>query len=205
MFLGQGMVWQKILAHLESGDRVASNTSSSSNPTPSASLDESTSQLRDSLMALADGDGSHTTADIPSQSYPLKRQKTNHDHQTIARHPDPSIWPPDHGRVLPPADLVDSLVEIYFERIHPWTPVLHYRKFKQGMADPERRAELSTIFHAIVSLCARFSDDPRLGDSESRASISKRSREAVILQSMESFSVRNLQALIICAFDTVWN
>jgi DNA-directed RNA polymerase specialized sigma24 family protein len=57
----------------------------------------------------------------------------------------------------------------------------------------------------MVSLCARFSNDERLGNAQAKMELSRRSREAVILNSMESFSVANLQALIICAFDTVRN
>ncbi|KKY35460.1 putative c6 transcription [Diaporthe ampelina] len=72
------------------------------------------------------------------------------------------------------------------------------------MKDPSQCGQITTICHAIVSICTRFSNDPRLGhDSEARAQKAKRSRDAVILQSMQSFSVENLQALIIVAFDTI--
>ncbi|PQE19847.1 C6 transcription factor protein [Rutstroemia sp. NJR-2017a BVV2] len=107
------------------------------------------------------------------------------------------------NEILLQDDLIDALVEVYFTNIHPWIPILHVRQFRERMKDPAQRKKLETIFHAIVSLCARFSNDPRLGNAEVRARYSKRSRNAVILQSMESFSVENLQALVICAFDTI--
>ncbi|OBT60920.1 hypothetical protein VE03_10801 [Pseudogymnoascus sp. 23342-1-I1] len=71
------------------------------------------------------------------------------------------------------------------------------------MANPAQRQKLTTIFHAIVSLCIRFSNDPRVSSAEVRMKYSTKSRQIVILQSMESFSVENLQALVICAFDTI--
>jgi hypothetical protein len=100
--------------------------------------------------------------------------------------------------------LVDSLVEIYFEQIHPWIPMLHVRQFRAMLADPAQRSRLSTILHAITSLCIRFVHDKSLDAAPSlRAEYATRSRQHVILASMESFSVENLQALIICAFDTI--
>lgn len=129
---------------------------------------------------------------------PSKRRRTDAEAEL---NPHATLLKDQHG--LPPRDLVDSLVEIYFERIHPWIPMLHVRKFRQRLLDPAGRSDMSTVLHAIVSLCVRFSDDPRLGAPRMKEELAKKSREAVILRSMESFSVKNLQALIICAFDIV--
>lgn len=100
-------------------------------------------------------------------------------------------------------DLTDSLVELYFSNIHPWIPILHVRQFRRRLHPPDERPKIKIILHVITSVCVRFSDDPRLGDAESRSKLAESSRQAVILQSMESFSVEGLQALIICAFDTI--
>ncbi|KAL1906420.1 hypothetical protein Sste5344_007748 [Sporothrix stenoceras] len=84
--------------------------------------------------------------------------------------------------------------------------MLHEHQFRQKLAspDPKQRQRLVNILYAITSLCIRFSDDVRLGASpESRTHLAKTCRDTVILQSMQSFSVENLQALIICAFDTI--
>ncbi|KAL2272335.1 hypothetical protein FJTKL_06944 [Diaporthe vaccinii] len=51
----------------------------------------------------------------------------------------------------------------------------------------------------LLTILRRCSSRPRQGRTRSE---SKSSRDAVILQSMQSFSVENLQALIIVAFDT---
>jgi hypothetical protein len=100
--------------------------------------------------------------------------------------------------------LIDGLVEIYFQQIHPWIPMLHVRQFRAMLADPAQRGKLDTILHAITSLCIRFAHDPSLDAQPGlRAQYASQSRQHVILASMESFSVENLQALIICAFDTI--
>ncbi|KAL1888436.1 hypothetical protein Sste5346_009553 [Sporothrix stenoceras] len=87
----------------------------------------------------------------------------------------------------------NSLIDIYFARLHPWIPMLHVHQFRQKIADPAQRPRLVSI---------RFSNDERLGDDSSRAELATKCRETVILHSMKSFLVENIQALIICAFDT---
>jgi hypothetical protein len=134
---------------------------------------------------------------------PLKRKRITFDLDRSQSQSQPVGAADTNENDLPPDDLIDSLVKIYFTNIHPWIPILHVRQFREKMAAPAQRQKLTTIFHAIVSLCVRFSEDPRLINPDVRARYSKRSRQTVILQSMESFSVENLQALVICAFDTV--
>lgn len=109
----------------------------------------------------------------------------------------------DYSSSSLPLHLVDDLVDIYFDKVHPWIPMLHVRNFRQRISDPTERQKLNTVLDAIVSLCIRFSNDLRFRDSVKRAKIAKACRDRVILRSMESFSVENLQALIICAFETV--
>lgn len=128
-----------------------------------------------------------------------------HQAEQLLQRPDPRYKSTyGDGKELPPDEILFSLVEIYFQLIHPWIPMLHVRDFRQRMKDPSQRGQIATICHAIVSICARFSDDSRLGhDNDARTQNAKRSRDTVILQSMQSFSVENLQALIIIAFDTI--
>ena len=209
MFLGQSLVWQQVWKHLEqisSGNASVSAPSvfgtSHLSPTNSGgtnvSLQNSISALERSLASI--GDDSTTGAPLDATSVfdpqrPLKRARVDEANTASS------------GRLTSaqslPDDLVDSLVEVYFERIHPWIPMLHVHRFRQDLQNPTRRPKLSTILHAITSITLRFSNDPRVADFETRKAASKRSREIVILQSMEIFSVTNLQALIICAFDTV--
>ncbi|KAF6843195.1 hypothetical protein CMUS01_02354 [Colletotrichum musicola] len=198
MFLGQGVLWQQVFNALSTATNP--NTSSpsqdgSSNP----SLNETTASLKNTLATLADGGDSAmaTLAACRPKNIP---QKTASEEPTRTNGSLESVF---EDTLLPQADLMDSLVEIYFANVHPWIPMLHVRQFRERMQDPAQRPQLGTIFHAVVSLCARFSQDPRLGTAEEKARYAKRCRQVVILNSMESFSVENLQALTIIAFDTI--
>lgn len=104
---------------------------------------------------------------------------------------------------LPPFDLMQQLVAIYFNTIHPWIPVIHQQCLLRKLDSPAERDQLSTILCAITVVTVRFSSDPRLEQQETRERLSKICRQNVILKCMENFSVENLQALIIVAFDTV--
>jgi hypothetical protein len=187
MFLGQGVLWQQMWKSLNlDGDSYSGCSQSSHNST---SIQDQVSGLKQTLCKLA------AAQDEPPS---MRRRGASSDS---------AITTPItvHGDVsLPPDDLVDSLTGIYFEIVHPWIPMLHVRQFRANLANPSLRRRMTTILHAIVSLCIRFSSDPRLEkDPRLRARYASQSRQAVILQSMESFSVENLQALIICAFDTI--
>jgi hypothetical protein len=202
MFLGQGLLWQQvwncistIQAQSSSAEKVAEGDGTSGE-----TLKESTSRLKATLSNLSMGD--FDPSDIGPIS-PLKRRRTSETEPEQRHLPQRQKFKEDVNDELPPDDLIDDLVEIYFKSIHSWIPVLHVREFRQRMRVPSQRAKLTNIFHAIVSVCVRFSNDPRLSSAEVRTRYSKRSRQTVILQSMESFSVENLQALVICAFDIV--
>lgn len=214
MFLGQGMLWQQNINQIwRRLDDIAPEGASNSSPPDSGcsmagtSLQERTAQLRKTLLSSVSGDGTSQLMQPDGPHAPIEPTPNNRRHQAEQLQARPSPRPgATYGddNELPPDQVLFSLVEIYFRLIHPWIPMLHVRNFRQRMRDPSQRGQITTICHAIVSICARFSDDPRLGhDSEARAQKAKRSRDAVILQSMQSFSVENLQALIIIAFDTI--
>lgn len=206
MFLGQGLLWQQVwncLSTIQAQSSTDVRLPDGTSPNSGDTLKECTTRLKHTLSTLSIGHFESCEADLKS---PLKRRRLSFANGDSSRsqapHPQP-IAADTEEKDLPPDDLIDDLVEIYFASIHPWIPILHVRQFREKMAIPFERQKLTTIFHAIVSLCVRFSEDPRLSSPDVRARYSKRSRQTVILQSMESFSVENLQALVICAFDTV--
>lgn len=104
--------------------------------------------------------------------------------------------------LLPSDDVVDGLVAWYFENVHRWIPILHIRRFRAKLAIPEERSKVHIILLAITSLCLRFRRPSGVCEEASQA-MSTRYRHAVILRSMECFSVESLQALVILAFDIV--
>ncbi|CRK13909.1 hypothetical protein BN1723_014013 [Verticillium longisporum] len=204
MFLGQGVLWQQVFNQLSSltgqGDSSPGRLSKDSG----LSLQECASHLKSTLSNLAESGPVAGSAELYSSQWPGFLQNT--DTRPTRTSGDAckrcSALPYQDSASLPPPDLVDSLVDIYFANLHPWIPMLHVREFRERMADAAERPRLRNVFQAIVSTCARFADDARLGSPEAKAQMTKRYRQAVIVESMESFSVENLQALIICAFDT---
>lgn len=202
MFLGQGVLWQQVWKCLDSLGVQQLPSDSGCSPghaldSEESNLREHTLRLRDTLSSLAN----QATGDTSDCDDPCPKRRRTQDERLKMQRGDSGDF--GHDVELPPDDLIDALVEIYFARIHPWIPMLHVREFRERMATPSKRQRLTTIFHAIVSLCVRFSHDPRLDEPEARSRYARRCRQVVIIRSMESFSVENLQALIICAFDVV--
>jgi hypothetical protein len=192
MFLGQGVLWQQLWNQLHlPGNGVSSPIT--------GSLHEHTERLKQSLDTLGRKRCSDEDDTISSPDSSKRRRVGRGVKNAEGNALDRDIL----GQEMLPADLIDSLVELYFSNIHPWIPVLHVRQFRRLLHLPDERNKIQSILYAITSVCVRFSDDPRLGDAESRSKLAESSRQAVILQSMESFSVEGLQALIICAFDTI--
>ena len=105
---------------------------------------------------------------------------------------------------LPAPELLEYIVDTYFERIHPWIPIIHETRFRRRMHDPDQRSSLVVILHAMVVAAIRFrySDDSINSQAEAEAK-AKTSRSIVVLTAMDDLSVENLQALIIIAFDDV--
>ncbi|KAM0327554.1 hypothetical protein ACHAQA_005845 [Verticillium albo-atrum] len=209
MFLGQGVLWQQVFNQLSSLSGQDESSPDRHSKDSGLSLQECASHLKSTLSHLADAGPISSSSEISSSQWPPFLQNTENgparskDHSNGNACATCPTFPYQDATSLPPPDLVDSLVEIYFANLHPWIPMLHVREFRERMANPSERPQLRTVFQAIVSTCARFSDDPRLGPPETKAQMAKKNRQAVIVESMESFSVENLQALIICAFDTI--
>ncbi|KAJ4294223.1 hypothetical protein N0V90_007913 [Kalmusia sp. IMI 367209] len=198
MFLGQGILFQQIWDRIHTGGNQ--NISSGSG---SSHLLEHTEQLKQKLDALghqpSNAEDDVNEASV-SQSHVNKRRRLGPN--AYVPLPQPFQDGNVDGNSFPP-DLINVMVDIYFSHIHPWIPILHVQQFRQRMEVQEERLKLNIILRAIASICVRFLDDPRLGGLELRSRLAQSNRQAVILHGMESFSVEGLQALIICAFDTI--
>ena len=108
----------------------------------------------------------------------------------------------DSGGILP-TKIMNELVDFYHVNIHPWIPILHMVKFRERMQVANERPQIACILHAIIAVCIRFPQNEHFRDDETKSKIAEKSRQKVILDSTESFSVENLQALVILAFETV--
>lgn len=104
---------------------------------------------------------------------------------------------------LPPYDLLYALVDLYFEHINTWCPILHRRTALDTFFGPTPLEEADrVVLYSIVATTLRFSTDPRLTD-ESRKRYHDSSKQKVLLYGLENSSVKALQALVILALDLV--
>lgn len=189
MFLGQSILWNQLFGGLNSPTSGSVENTSTDGFTQE-NLEQSIAQLRNRLASTVQSKQQSAVQDLDASSQLPKSLRSSAPGATSEAR-------------LPPDDLMDALIEIYFEQVHQWIPMLHVLHFRQRLLMPNGRESASTIFYAITSLCARFSNDPRLGHGAEKTAYARQCRQVVILRSMESFSVENLQALTICSFDLV--
>lgn len=104
---------------------------------------------------------------------------------------------------LPPYDLLYALVDLYFEHINSWCPILHRRSTLDTFFGPSPLDEADRmVLYAIVATTLRFSTDNRLND-QNRKRYHDSCKQKVLLFGLESSSVKALQALVILALDLV--
>ncbi|KAL5355578.1 fungal-specific transcription factor domain-containing protein [Aspergillus floccosus] len=202
MFLGQGVMFQKLWDAVFNGrDRVVSQEH--------ADLSDLRGQVRDTMLNMAwenqqlspprtvdiDAVSNDNGVDTASQG-PSKRRK-------LLASSACSQGPKSDQDGLPSEPVIDEIIEFYFAKIHHFIPILHVKRFRQEVETPDGRAKSIYILHAMVATCIRFASHPDAGDEEAKTQIAMTSRQKVMLNSMESFSVENLQALVIIAFDTI--
>lgn len=104
---------------------------------------------------------------------------------------------------LPPYDLLYALVDLYFDHVNSWCPILHRRSTLDTFFGPSPLEEADRmVLYAIVATTLRFSSDPRLSE-QVRKRYHDSSKQKVLLYGLETSSVKALQALVILALDLV--
>lgn len=104
---------------------------------------------------------------------------------------------------FPPYDLLYGLVDLFFNHIYPWCPILHRQTTLNSLFGDAGLEEADRIIlHAIVATTLRFSTDQRL-NAENRTRYHQNSKEKVLLYGIETSSVKSLQALVILSLDVV--
>lgn len=99
---------------------------------------------------------------------------------------------------LPPANVVQELVELFFELIHPWMPMFCKSNFTDNMLAPERQV----LLHGIVAVTFRFWRKPAPSAKE-RDQFIKTSREQVLLKTIDACTLVSTQALALLALDSL--
>lgn len=198
MFLGQELLWQQMWK-TEHPDAPIPDCSEGS--TTIENLAQRREKLKSVLLNassnIGQGHERRYDVDLEPSAPPAKRRRCE---------PTPTRLPSARMEVNDPlssTEVMAELVDFYFVNVHPWIPVLHQARFRRRIESPSERPRVTCILHAIVAVCAKFCQSDSLRDKEARMNIAEQSRQRVILESMETFSVENLQALVIIAFDTV--
>ncbi|CAL5874068.1 uncharacterized protein PFLUO_LOCUS8355 [Penicillium psychrofluorescens] len=203
MFLGQEMLWQQMWQSLHPNRPLPGPTD---RPTDISDLAQRREQLKTSLLQPVSpttqiNGSSEPHKDAVDTEADLRAEKRRRIKDTT-----PSTLPIDiDGDIsaILPVDVMTELVDLYYVNIHPWIPVLHVARFRERMQLPDERPRIACILHAIIAVCARFSQSAFLREEKTKSRIAEKSRQKVILDSTESFSVENLQALVIIAFETI--
>jgi hypothetical protein len=203
MFLGQEMLWQQVWQALHPNTSLPEQIQ---NATGETDLEQRRKQLKTRLLEpvpnteRANGQHAHNESmeDVKATNPAAKRRRLNENGSST-----PSIDVDDDLTAILPPEVMDELIGFYYPNIHPWTPVLHVAKFVERMQSPEYRPRVACILHAIIAVCARFSQSDFLQNGGFKTRIVEKTRQKVILDSTESFSVENLQALVIIAFEIV--
>ncbi|KAJ5893219.1 hypothetical protein N7495_004910 [Penicillium taxi] len=197
MFLGQEMLWQHIWKTFY--PKGSLSESSQERPTDITSLARRRDELQCALIR-ASSPSSHsnesrvdTNAGVGSR--PAKRRRCESANVSAGRM---NI----DGDFIS-TEVVTELVDFYFLNIHPWIPMLDEERFRTCVKSLDESRGIHCILHAVIAVCARFSQSESLGDEARKVDIAKKSRQKAILDGMETFSIENLQALVIIAFDTI--
>ncbi|KAI8676045.1 Fungal-trans domain-containing protein [Fusarium keratoplasticum] len=105
-----------------------------------------------------------------------------------------------------PLGLVEELVQLYFDRVFYWIPVIHYPRFREEIKQVSGRQRLRVVLDAMLVATLRFVDGRRYGlsDDDIQRLVEER-RNSVLISAMRSLSIENLQALVILAFTTIGN
>lgn len=192
MFLGQEFLWQQMWKTMYPNEALSAPIERSTNI-------EDLARRRDELKSvlLRTSSSLDQREEVKSSSRPTKRRRCV---PTTAPFIPVSVDDDTDGPLS--AEIMTELVSFYFVNIHPWIPILHVTRFWERMQSPDERPRISCILHAIIAVCVRFSQSKEL-DTGTKASVAEQSRKRVILASTDCYSVENLQALIIIAFETV--
>lgn len=105
-----------------------------------------------------------------------------------------------------PSGLIEEVVQLYFDRVFYWIPVIHHPRFREEIKQVSGRQRLRVIIDAMLVATLRFVDGGRYGLSDDDVErLVEARRNSVLISAMSSLSIENLQALVILAFTTVSN
>ena len=105
---------------------------------------------------------------------------------------------PSPEALLPPADVIMELTELYFSIVYPWAPLFDKSNFIANMWQPDREL----LLHGIVVVASRFWDKATLSIAilQGRVRVSKNQLQ---LCCIDTCSLVTTQALALLAIDAL--
>ena len=158
------------------------------------------SETSDTIAArCASEDALEPQSQSQAPSSPSKKRRRRNDTGLIE--PDDFA---DLSASLPPPEVLEAVIDLYFSLVQPWIPIFHEKRFRRRLKSRDERYRLEVVLHAMVVAMLKHLDRREiavnLGDIES---ICERSRKIVVLTAMDELYVENLQALVIICFEDV--
>jgi hypothetical protein len=106
---------------------------------------------------------------------------------------------------LPTDGVLYSLIELFFQHIHPICPILHRAtletSFLHRTTQPVPQSDV-ILMHAIVATALRFTHDPHLSKSW-KTNFRHIAKQKVIMFALEKPCVESLRAIVIIVLDVV--
>ncbi|KAL3475181.1 hypothetical protein BJX99DRAFT_271211 [Aspergillus californicus] len=109
----------------------------------------------------------------------------------------------DLSSTLPSTKILDAVVDLYFNLVQPWIPILHEKRFHERIRNPDDRAHFEVVLHAMVYALLRHVDRELTAPLGEIENICERSKKIVVLTAMSDLHVENLQALTIVCFEDI--
>lgn len=147
-----------------------------------------------SFTVIAVGKDDHTTS--WHSSSPIQTEANAHDSELVR-------WPARGSPAisLPPTVLCEEIVSLYFQYIHD---TFHSLFHKPSLLEDVRNGTISRlILLSIISLAARFSDDPYFAGVDRRIRGRPYAREAERLLDLRDASVSTIQACVLLGAYTI--
>ena len=136
---------------------------------------------------------------LPNES---DRFPSSHKRRRISSPGDRGHIYSSHEGDLPDQGIINAAISKYFATVHHWIPMLHERRFRARLDDPEDTPNLTILLHAIIAITLNHVHSSELGlDADAIKAQTRISADIVLLHALETISMENCQALIMLCFE----
>jgi hypothetical protein len=102
---------------------------------------------------------------------------------------------------MPPHDLSEHLLDLYFTHFYSFLPILHKKSFLEALRDDTKPSPPPLLLNAIYAVASRVSNDPRVRADPSKPETAgdvffERARLLLDLE-WDSFKIYTVQSLLL--------